>query len=684
MTVRACERRGNPRPWWKHPEHSKTMNPPPPSYRPNIRPATPLDQPLLRQAVKLGLDAALAALAWLVCELVFDQTYRLPWGALKWMLLAMVINLVFQLTRQHYRLIGFRDAQRIAMAAAALLFSSIFLSLLTRGVRSVSDLETAIASAMTTAGFWLLLRGGLRARHERVLGISHLPEGTIAHRTLIVGAGRAGLMTAQELGRHPELGSHIIGFIDDALDKQGIKIQGIRVLGPSTLLKTLLKEHEATQVILAIPSASGSVIRELSEVARSAGVEVKTVPGLYSLLGTKGWKPELKDVSIEDLLRREPVQLDQSSLRMALGDAVILITGGGGSIGSELARQVAAFRPSRIVLLGRGENSLWAAERQLRSEFPNQGISLELCDIRNTTRLQQAFLRWKPRVVIHAAAHKHVPYLESHPEEAVENNIIGTMNVLRAAQAVDCHSFVNISTDKAINPTNVLGATKRIAEFLVQRAAQSSTTGCRYVTVRFGNVLGSRGSVVPIFREQIQSGGPITVTHPDMTRYFMTIPEASQLVLQAGILGENGQVYVLDMGPPVRIVDLATDMARLSGLVPGQDIEIEFTGIRPGEKLYEELFSMQEERRSKVHPKVFNADPVDLAQEQLIEGVAALQMASLESEGIRQTQILNWLLRLVPSYAPSPTGLGRYSPKAKQDRDSGTNPAYVPAGTHPS
>ncbi len=653
------------------------MNPQP-FYRPSLPPPTPLDQPLLRQGVKLVLDGGLAALAWMGCERVFADGLLVPYGAFKWVLLALGINLAFQLTRQHYRLIGFRDALRLALATATLLVISTLLTTLTREGHSVLDLQIPLAAAMTTGGLWLMLRAALRVRHEQIHGSENLPEDTVLRRTIIVGAGRAGLMIAEELKRHPELGIQVVGFIDDALDKQGIRIQGTRVLGPSRMLRKLIQDNRVTQVVLAIPSAPGSVIRQLADVARSVQAEVKTVPGLFNLLGSKNWKPELKDISIDDLLRREPVQLDQTSLSLVLEDSVVLITGGGGSIGGELARQVAAFRPARIVLLGRGENSLWTVERALRSEFPNQSLSLELCDIRNTLRLQQVFERWRPQVVLHAAAHKHVPYLEAHPEEAIENNILGTLNVLEASLAVGTHSFVNISTDKAINPTNVLGATKRIAEFLVWQAARRAPAGARYVSVRFGNVLGSRGSVIPIFQEQIRTGGPITVTHREMTRYFMTIPEASQLVLQAGILGDSAQVYVLDMGDPVRIVDLATDMARLSGLVPGQDIDLQFTGIRPGEKLFEELFSPHEDRRSQVHPKVFNADSEDVNEDLIETGLVALRMAIKEKEGTRQTQILQWLRRLVPTYSPSPTGLGRYGEDARDRRASGAHAIYIP------
>ena len=640
-----------------------------------------LGHPALRRIVKLALDTALAGGAWVVSERFLSATGEVTWNLWGWVALAMAVNLGFQLTRQHYRFIGFKDALRIGMAILTLGFAAIVLLFLSpRSGPPFNSLDTIISATLTTGGAWGLLRAAARVRHDQVALEATPQDGRLIHRTLIVGAGRAGLLVAQELNRHPELGRHIVGFVDDAFEKQGIHIQGIPVLGPPRLLAHLIAEHRITQVVFAIPSAAGSVLRRLIDTVRATGAELKTVPGIYDLLGPKTWKPVLRDVSIEDLLRREPVALDLSSLNLVLEDSVVLITGGGGSIGGELARQVAAFRPARVVLLGRGENSLWETERSLRSLFPNQGLSLELCDIRNPVRLQQVFDRWKPQVVLHAAAHKHVPYLEAHPEEGVDNNIFGTLNVINAAMAVNTHTFVNISTDKAVNPTNVLGASKRIAESLVVRAARRAPEGTRYVSVRFGNVLGSRGSVIPIFQEQIRTGGPITVTHPDMTRFFMTVPEASQLVLQAGILGDTAEVYVLDMGEPVKIVDLAMDMARLSGLVPGQDIEVQFSGIRPGEKLFEELFTQQEESRTEVHPKVFNANPEALEDALLDEGMAALRLSILEGDGRRQPQILHWLKRLVPTYAPALNGLGRYSEEAHDRRVSGAHPIYIPGG----
>jgi FlaA1/EpsC-like NDP-sugar epimerase len=637
-----------------------------------------LDHPLLRRTVKLSLDLLLAALAWILCYRVFFHgTSERPGLALTlWLGQVLLVNLGFRLHRQHYRLIGFKDGVHIVLATTTLVAGSMLLRQLLPALGSRLPNAVAVASALSTGGAWLLLRGAIRFNHDLTMVGSPATTTSLAHRTLIVGAGRAGLLVAKELARRPELGSEVIGFIDDALDKQGISVHGFPVLGPTARLAQLIEQHWIDQVILAIPAAAGPAIRKITADLQPLGVEIKTVPGISDLLGPLQWKPELRDVSIEDLLRRDPIEIDQPSLNRVLADAVVLITGAGGSIGSELARQVTFFRPARIVLLGRGENSLWDIERNLRELYPNQAISLELCDVRNPTRLAQVFQRWRPEVVFHAAAHKHVPYLEAHPEEAVENNIFGTRNVLAAARAAGTQTFVNISSDKAVNPTSVLGATKRIAEQLVLNAALDLPRDHRYMSVRFGNVLGSRGSVVPIFREQIKRGGPLTVTHPDMIRYFMTIPEASQLVLQAGIMGATGMVYVLDMGEPVRIVDLATDMAKLSGLVPGQDIDLHFTGIRPGEKLFEELFYQNGNApaRSSVHPKVFEAVPPACSPDLLDAALARLEEAADAAEGERQATILEEFRRLVPSYEASPTGLGRWAEGADPRTATGPIP----------
>ena len=621
-----------------------------------------------RQVIKLILDGQMGALAWLVVfDLIRGETIT-NIDILDWVILVVIVSALFRLTRIHYRMIGIKDFFEIVLAGISLfVFSIILIFALGRHYTDRVYLFLFLAS-MFTGIFWATLRIITRAIYEGFFPFlpSILSPTSRGSRTLIVGAGRAGLLVSRELDRHPELGCNVVGYVDDAFEKQGLRIQGIPVLGTTDLLSYIIKEQSISKVVIAIPSAPGKVIRQLNNVIRATGIETKTVPGFYNLLGNQSWKPDLRDISIEDLLRRDPIHLDQTALRLALGDAVVLITGAGGSIGSELARQVAVFKPARIILLGRGENSLWIVERELREISPNLPLAVELCDIRDANRLRQVFARWEPQVVFHAAAHKHVPYLELNPEEAIENNVFGTQRVLEAALAVGTRVFVNISTDKSVNPTNALGVSKCLAEGVVRCGAKKAKPGSQYVSVRFGNVLGSRGSVVPVFREQISRGGPVTVTDARMTRYFMTIPEASQLVLQAGLLGETGKVYVLDMGEPVAILDLAKDMITLSGMVPERDIEIQTTGIRPGEKLFEELFNMSEITQTKVHSKVLESSLGGDDPARIGEGLSLLRtVLAITDERARRQEMVVQFQQLVPSYTPSPSGLGKYSEHPK-------------------
>jgi len=616
-----------------------------------------------RQLIKLVLDGQMGALGWLVVFDLIQGEAIITIDIIDWVILVVVVSALFRLTRIHYRMIGIKDFFEIVMAGITLFLFSIVIILVIGRQHSGRVYLFLFLTSMFTGIFWTTLRIIARSIYEGFFPFlpSILSPTAVGSRTLIVGAGRAGLLVSRELDRHPELGCNVIGYVDDAFEKQGLRIQGIPVLGTTDLLDFIIKEQRISKVVIAIPSAPGKTIRQLSNVIRGAGIETKTVPGFYNLLGNQSWKPDLRDISIEDLLRRDPIHLDQTALQRVLGDAVVLITGAGGSIGSELARQVAVFKPARIVLLGRGENSLWIVERELREISPNLPLAIELCDIRDATRLRQIFLRWRPQVVFHAAAHKHVPYLELNPEEAIENNVFGTQSVLEAALAVQTQVFVNISTDKSVNPTNALGVSKCLAEGVVRCGATRARPGSQYVSVRFGNVLGSRGSVVPVFRDQISRGGPVTITDARMTRYFMTIPEASQLVLQAGLLGETGKVYVLDMGEPVAILDLAKDMITLSGMVPERDIEIQTTGIRPGEKLFEELFNMAEISQTKVHSKVLESPLVGDTSAQVEAGLVALRGAlSIEDERARRSELVAQFQALVPSYVPSALGLGKY------------------------
>jgi FlaA1/EpsC-like NDP-sugar epimerase len=424
-------------------------------------------------------------------------------------------------------------------------------------------------------------------------------------RILIVGAGESGTMAAREMLKHPREKMLPVAFLDDDLSKQKQKILGIPVKGTIDDMPQIVPKMKIDEVLIAMPSESGEIIRGVVEKARKAKVRYRIIPGIYDLVSGKVTINQIRKVDVADLLRRKPVILNSEDIKNCIEDRTILVTGAGGSIGSEIVRQISRFNPGHVILLGRGENSIHQLISQIRSEFQHLDYCTRICDVRDFNSLDIIFKKYKPDVVYHAAAHKHVPLMEDNPAQAILNNVIGTQNLIKLSLQYQISHFVNISTDKAVNPTSVMGASKRISEHIVEWGATRAVENSVYVSVRFGNVLGSRGSVIPLFKDQIKRGGPVTITHPDMVRYFMTIPEASQLVLQAGALNQNGAVYLLDMGEPVNIEQMARDLIKLSGLEPDVDIKITYTGIRPGEKLYEELLTADEGIHSTRHNKIF-------------------------------------------------------------------------------
>lgn len=463
--------------------------------------------------------------------------------------------------------------------------------------------------------------------------------------TLIIGAGDAGAMLLREFIKH---GKRPIGFIDDDPLKRGQRIQGVEVIGDRTELRKIIEEHQVTDVVIAMPSVSREVIRETYEQLRDIpGVCIRTVPTLFDIGTGKVEIGQPRPVDLADLLGRDPVQIDLNQVRSLLRGRRVLVTGAGGSIGSELCRQIAAFKPAELMLLDHDENGMFHIQNELKTTASSVPLHSVITDIRDRLKLQHVFESYKPEVVFHAAAHKHVPFMEENPEEAVKTNIFGTRNVAELAWKYHTERFVLISTDKAVNPTSVMGATKRVAELIIQDFNSRGST--RFMSVRFGNVLGSSGSVVPLFQKQIADGGPVTVTDPEMTRYFMTIPEAVQLVLQASALGQGGEVFVLDMGEPVKIMDLAKTLIRLSGLEPGRDIDIKITGRRPGEKLYEEVLTAEEGTEATRFDRIYSA-----------------RVATTDTEGLRRRLddlaemtfsgqfhgIVDKLVELVPTYEP--------------------------------
>jgi FlaA1/EpsC-like NDP-sugar epimerase len=541
----------------------------------------------------------------------------------------------------------------------------------------VYGLSVAVVSLgiVVFAGSWLLPQSMLVPRSVPIIFLLLAMVGTAGPRlllrlvmprrrhtnsepfkaVLIMGAGNAGRLIVRELSQNPQLRTRVVGFVDDDRTKQGMHIHGVPVLGGRQDIPELVQRHMIKEVIIAMPAAPGKIIRDVVRTCESVGIQAKTMPGLYELLGGKVSVEQVRHVEIEDLLRRAPVQADTAAISDLLRSRRVLVTGGGGSIGSELCRQILRCGPAELIVLGHGENSVFEIQNELnRLVSLNQHaqtftkVSAVIADIRFADRIQTVFEAYRPEIVFHAAAHKHVPLMEACPGEAVTNNILGTQNVLNAARSVDVDRFVMISSDKAVNPTNVMGASKRVAEMLVHQAAKAS--GKSYVAVRFGNVLGSRGSVVLTFKKQIADGGPITLTHPDMKRYFMTIPEAVTLVLQAGVLGNGGEVFVLDMGEPIKISDLAKDMIRLSGLEVGRDIDLVYTGTRPGEKLFEELFVKGETYDRTSHNKVFFARSASSIHPQFLDaGVADLAYAAASGDA---ACIRDALQALVPEYVP--------------------------------
>ena len=611
--------------------------------------------PRLVLTFRAALDLAVLSIAFWLAYL-FRFEFQIPqivlagmwvyWIAVVAVQYAALVG--FGVTRMSWRYLYMRDAVHafVALAVPTVVLVGLRLS----RVFPVPS-GGVIPLGVLAMDFVLTFLGvvGMRAS-RRMWGEAHDRKKRTAegqrHRVLLIGAGEAGVIVARELSHRPDLGLQPVGFLDDDPLKRGTMIAGVSVLGGTGEVARIAQLKRVKRALITIANASGAQIRRITELCRDAGLETTIIPGIYEIVGGKVNLSRLRAVAIEDLLRRDPVHLDEDVVGASIRSRVVLVTGAGGSIGSELCRQICRFGPERLILVERYENALFEIHRELVAAFPHVPIDPRICDICDAERVRAILTATRPQMVVHAAAHKHVPMMEWNPGEAVKNNIGGTRTVARLAHELGVQRFVLVSTDKAVNPTSVMGATKRVAEIYLQALSQQSST--RFVAVRFGNVLGSAGSVVPIFREQIARGGPVTVTHPEMRRYFMTIPEASQLVLQAGAMGAGGETFILDMGEPVKIVDLARDLITLSGLRPGEDIEIKFSGVRPGEKLYEELSTSAEDARRTTHPKVFTgrSDHHDVvAVEARVEALLGLAQVAT-GESIRAA-----LGELVPGYA---------------------------------
>jgi FlaA1/EpsC-like NDP-sugar epimerase len=599
---------------------------------------------------KLSLDIFL----WIASAVVaFFVRFDLPLlesnRAAFWFVLAtapfkIAMVRLFKLHRQSWHRVGVRDLYQLAWAIGVYTIPVYLINftfvMTTKVPRSIPLIDGGVA-LLALGGVRLLTRVYFERADARSV------VGRTSSRVLIIGAGEAGIMIAREMLRHRSSGLEPIGFLDDEPAKANLSFMGLPVLGVIDALPRLAAQSQADQILIALPSVAGRVIRRVVDLAQESNLKYRIIPGVFEILSGKVGISQIRDVDLEDLLRREPVKLNLKEISGYLEHRTILVTGAGGSIGSEIVRQVARFQPTRVVLFGRGENSVFLIAQELRRSWPELEYHNVIGDVRDKGKLEEVFVRFSPQVVFHAAAHKHVGLMEQNPDEAVFNNIRGTKNLVELALEHDVERFVNISTDKAVNPTSVMGASKRIAEYIVEWAATQAKANQVFVSVRFGNVLGSRGSVVPLFKEQIRTGGPVLVTHPDMTRYFMTIPEAAQLVLQSGGLGTNGAVYVLDMGEPVKILDLAKDVIRLSGFEVGTDIDIMFTGAQQGEKLFEELLTNEEGTTASKYTKIFMAKKAGLQVDELEAGLNELFDAAYARDGalIRAT-----FKKLIPSF----------------------------------
>ena len=591
-------------------------------------------------------DILVAALAWLGAywlrfNLAVPPEYQTAaFSTLLWVVpLQAAVFWRFGLYRGIWRFASLPDLKRIvlAVAIAALMIPVVLILFRINAVvpRSVLILDPLLLVTVM-GGSRLAYRAWKEHRLASVLRPGSKP-------VLVAGAGSAADFLLRELARNPS-GFHVVGLLDDSRDKQGRLVQGLPVLGPLDDIAAWAKKMEVDDIVLALPSAAHEVRKRITQACAEAGLNVMTIPSLEDLVAGRVSVSSLRRIELDDLLGRDPVQLDDSGLHQLLTGQVVMVTGAGGSIGSELCRQIARFAPAKLVLFEQSELALYAMEQEMPQRFPDLRIEPVIGDVKNAAWVNQVMAAQQPAVVFHAAAYKHVPLMENaNAWEAVRNNVLGTQVVAAAAQAHGVGTFVMISTDKAVNPTNVMGATKRLAEMVCQAMQQAS--GTRFVSVRFGNVLGSSGSVIPKFQKQIEAGGPVTVTHPEITRYFMSIPEAAQLVLQAGLMGEGGEIFVLDMGEPMKIAELARLMIRLSGADEGR-IRIEYTGLRPGEKLYEELLADDESTLPTPHPKlrVAKARAADAAW--FAECLAWLAGAGLRDEATVKRQLKAW----VPEY----------------------------------
>ena len=550
----------------------------------------------------------------------------------KVILSAIIYILIFYIFKQYksiWTLAGINEIVNGVIAVTLGGVVSVLISLISK--ERIPLMVTLLAGIMI-----LILCNGVRVAWRilrRAIMYNEASNPEDLKRVLIIGAGSGGALVSNEYKKFPQLKRKVVAFIDDDRQKLGTYVNGVKVYGNREDIIRVAKEKKVDEIIIAIASIKDQVLKELIEKCTEAKIAVKIMPGVAEMIDGKFSINKIRDVDVEDLLGRETIKLDHDGIADYLEGKTVLVTGGGGSIGSELCRQISKFKPKQLIIFDIYENNAYDIQNELKRTYPDLNLVTLIGSVRDRQRLRQIYTRYNPNVVFHAAAHKHVPLMEISPEEAIKNNVVGTFNTAEFANSYGVEKFVLISTDKAVNPTNIMGATKRMCEMIVQAFNKVSDT--EFVAVRFGNVLGSNGSVIPLFKKQIAAGGPVTLTHKDITRYFMTIPEASQLVLQAGAYAEGGEIFVLDMGKPVKIYDLAENLIKLSGYEPHRDIKIEVTGLRPGEKLYEELLMNEEGLTETKHEKIFIGKPGDFEIDDIAQKTEELLKYATKGSKIR-------------------------------------------------
>lgn len=607
-------------------------------------------QQVVRKLFLMALDVcSILSAAILALLLRFDfslskvepQYLNTMWRFLPYnIVITLLLFAIFRLYHSIWLFAGVTELESIFAASVLSGMAQVLLfTIADAGYPRSCYLSYAMFLMVFTTGFRFSYRFLRRLKRRRTLN----RKGT---NVMIIGAGEAGSMLIREMMNSRFLNKNVRCIIDDAPEKQGAFVDGIKVVGTRYDIREMVERFQIEEIDIAIPSISKKMTKELLEICKETSCEIKILPGLYQFVNGEVSVGNLRKVEVEDLLGREPISVDTDSIMDYVTDKVILVTGGGGSIGSELCRQIANHRPKQLIIVDIYENNAYEIQQELLRKHPELNLLVLIASVRNTARMNYIFETYHPEIVYHAAAHKHVPLMEVSPNEAIKNNVFGTLKTVQAADKHGAKRFVLISTDKAVNPTNIMGATKRICEMIVQTYNKRSKT--EFVAVRFGNVLGSNGSVIPLFKKQIEAGGPVTVTHPDIIRYFMTIPEAVSLVLQAGAYAKGGEIFVLDMGEPVKILDLATNLIKLSGYVPGEDISIEFTGLRPGEKLYEELLMKEEGMQDTENKLIHIGKPIEMDDEKFLNDLKELYQVVLKEP--EKVEIRNYVKKIVPTY----------------------------------